>query len=335
MQAQVLCSTAELMLEQVMGTITMYCPKVDNQGLRDSLITVFLQYEVRPAPSLEGHPDLREKIQLFISGKRLEGLSEQTLKGYQMELRAFSKLAAKPAEEVTTNDIRNYLGQFRSHKISTLSGKLSVLKSFFGWLSDEEIIAKDPTKKIKPPKKEKRLPKALSVGEFELLRESYRTLRERAMVEVLYATGCRLSELAEMNRSGIDWQRMSYRVIGKGNKEREVFFSEKSFYHLRKYLMQRADNEDALFITHRKPYRRVSNRAIQREIGIIAKRTGLSKRIHPHVLRHTFATDLLNNGADLALVQALMGHDDPATTLVYTNISDERKRQAHRQYHAQ
>lgn len=335
MQTQILGSAAELMLEQVMRTITMHCPKADNQGLRDSLITVFLQYEVRPTPSLEGHPDLQEKIQLFISGKRLEGLSEQTLKGYRIELRSFSKLVSKPADEVTTNDIRNYLGQLKGQKISTISGKLSVLKSFFGWLADEEIIAKDPAKKIKPPKKEKRLPKALSVGEFELLRESCRTLRERAMVEVLYATGCRLSELARMNRSGIDWQRMSYRVIGKGNKEREVFFSEKSFYHLRKYLMQRADNVDALFVTQRKPYRRVSNRAIQREIGIIAKRTGLSKKIHPHVLRHTFATDLLNNGADLALVQALMGHEDPSTTLVYTNITDERKRQAHRQYHAQ
>jgi len=335
MQTQVLSSTAELMLEQVLSTIIMYCPNVDQYGLKSSLVNVFALYEVKPAPKPDGHPDLHEKIELFIAGKRLEGLSERTIKGYAIELRVFSRYICKPATDVTTNDIRNYLGQFKAHKISSISGKLSVLKSFFGWLANEEIIPKDPTKKIKAPKKEKRLPKALSVGELELLRENCKTLRERALLEVFYATGCRLSELAGMNRNGINWQRMSYRVLGKGNKEREVFFSEKAFYHLRKYLMTRTDNEDALFVTERKPYRRMSNRAIQREISIIAKRSGINKRIHPHVLRHTFATDLLNNGAELALVQALMGHEDPSTTLVYTNITDERKRQAHRQYHAQ
>lgn len=270
-----------------------------------------------------------------MAGKRLEGLSENTLKGYRLELRIFAEHVHKATEDVTTNDIRNYLGQFNNLKISTISGKLSALKSFFGWLAGEEIIKKDTTQKIKVPKKEKRLPKALNVEEFELLRESCKTIRERALVEVFYATGCRLSEVSGMNRSDIDWQGMSYRVIGKGDKEREVFFSHKAFYHLKKYLLQRGDNEDALFVTMRKPYRRVSNRAIQREIKIIADRSGIKKKIYPHILRHTFATDLLNNGADLASVQALLGHEDPATTMIYTNVTDERKKQVHRQYHAQ
>jgi len=335
MQTYVLSSTAELMLEQVLSSVTLFCPSVDRLGLKNSLKEIFTLYEIRPAPKMEGNSDLREKIELFLAGKRLEGMSEYTLKGYRIELNVFSRFVNKPVAEISTNDIRSYLSQFEHLKISSISAKLYVLKSFFGWLTNEEIISKDPTKKIKSPKKQKRLPKALSPGELELLRDNCKTLRERALIEVLYATGCRLSEIAGMNRSQINWQRMSYKVIGKGNKEREVYFSEKAFYHLRKYLMTRTDTEDALFVTQRKPYRRVSNRAIQREIAVIAKRAGLEKKVHPHVFRHTFATDLLNNGADLAMVQALMGHEDPSTTLVYTDITDERKRQAHRQYHAQ
>ena len=155
------------------------------------------------------------------------------------------------------------------------------------------------------------------------------------MLEVYYATGCRLSEVQKMDRDDIDYQGMSAKVIGKGKKERVVYFSHKAIYHLKKYLMRRVDQEPALFITERQPYRRLSPRGIQREVRIIADRSGIKKRIHPHVLRHTFATDLLNNGADLASVQALLGHEDPATTQIYAVVTDERKRQAHKQYHAQ
>lgn len=325
----------ELLLSQLITEIQEFFPDVDVSLAKRKFVDILSMYDIRPTKIITENPDINQKMKLFIAAKRLEGLSELTLKGYQIELRIFAQHIHKPVEEVNTNDIRTYLGQFDKLKISSISSKLSVLKSFYGWLANEEIIPKDPTKKMKAPKKEKRLPKALNVEEFELLRENCKTLRERALVEVFYATGCRLSEVSRMNRSDIDWQGMSYRVIGKGDKERKVFFSHKAFYHLKKYLMQRSDNEDALFATERRPYRRVSNRAIQREIKIIANRSGLKKSIHPHVLRHTFATDLLNNGADLAAVQALMGHEDPSTTLVYTNLTDERKRQTHKQYHAQ
>lgn len=322
-------------MSQLLTGIKELCPDVDVDLTKKKFADILSMYDIRPSKIITENPDINQKMKLFVSAKRLEGLSELTLKGYQIELRIFAKHIHRPVEEVSTSDIRIYLGQFDKLKISSISSKLSVLKSFYGWLADEEIISKDPAKKIKAPKKEKRLPKALNVEEFELLRENCKTLRERALVEVFYATGCRLSEVQGMNRSDINWQVMSAKVVGKGNKEREVFFSHKSFYHLKKYLLQRGDVEDALFVTERKPYRRVSNRAIQREFKIIADRTGIKKSIHPHILRHTFATDLLNNGADLASVQALLGHEDPATTQIYAQVTDDKKRQAHKQYHAQ
>lgn len=332
MATQVLSSTAELMLNELMGVIFASKESLDESDLKEQMAKVISHYDVKPAPIPEGHPDLREKVKLFLSGKRLEGLSDLTLSGYSIELRFMAEQIPKAANEITTADLRMYLGQFENLKASSLSKKLSVLKSFFGWLTSEDILPKDPSRKIKPPKKEIRVPKALTIEELEMIRESCETTRERALIEVMYATGCRLSEVQKMNRQDIDYQGMSIMVIGKGNKERIVYFSFKAMYHLKKYLMSRTDNEPALLITERKPYRRLSPRGIQREVKDIASRTGITKNVHPHVLRHTFATLMLNNGADLVAVQSLLGHTDPATTQIYAQINDEKRRNSHKQY---
>lgn len=278
------------------------------------------------------HPDLTEKIHMFVSTKKLEGLSPNTIRGYILELRLFSDQVKKKAQDVTAADIRVYLGSLQGRKMSTVGRKLSVLKSFFGWLTSEELIQRDPTAKLKAPKTEKRKPKALTGEEFELLRETCATDRQRAFLEVMYATGCRLSEIHQLNKKDIDYQNMSNSVIGKGNKEREVYHSWKSLFHLKKYLMTRTDDCEALFVTERKPYRRLTKRGIQREINGIAKRAGLEKTVSPHVLRHTFATMTLNNGADITAVQELLGHSSPETTLRYARISEERKREQHKKY---
>lgn len=125
---------------------------------------------------------------------------------------------------------------------------------------------------------------------------------------------------------------MSTNVIGKGNKEREVYLSFKALYHLKKYLKTRDDDCEALMITERKPYRRLSKRGIQFEIRKIAKNAGLEKRVSPHTLRHTFATLTLNNGAELVAIQELLGHSSPETTLRYARITEERKREQHKKF---
>lgn len=199
-------------------------------------------------------------------------------------------------------------------------------------MAGEEIISRDPASKLKPPKTEKRLPKALTIEELELLRESCQTVRQRAFIEILYATGCRLSEIHQLNRKDINVQSMSTNVIGKGNKEREVYLSYKAMYHLKKYLNSRTDDSEALMVSERQPYGRLSKRGIQREIKQIAKNAGLESKVSPHVLRHTFATLTLNNGAELVAVQELLGHSSPDTTLRYAKITEERKRDQHKKY---
>jgi len=315
-----------------MNTVFAFCPNADKPELQQSITAILSQYDIKPTLLLSGHPDLQQKIKLFLSGKRLEGLSPLTLKGYTNELRIFSGHVQKAASEITTADIRIYMSECSHLKTASLAKRLSILKSMFGWLANEEILARDPTKRIKPPKKEQRVPKALTIEELEMIREACITPRERALVEVLYATGGRLSEIQKMSREDIDYQAMSVLVVGKGNKERPIYFSFKAMYHLRKYLMRRTDNDPALFVSQRKPYRRLSDRGIQREVKVIADRSEVTKNVHPHIFRHTFATLLLNNGADLVAVQGLLGHSDPGTTQIYATMSDEKRKQSHHQY---
>lgn len=324
-------TAGEMLLSEVVGYISELVP-INVEEVRNRLSGIFSKYWITKVEVDEVHPDLQEKTNLFLASKKLEGLSKNTLSSYKLELKIFSEHVRKRTEDIRTADIRYYLSQFPDLKMSSISRKLSVLKSFFGWLTAEEILQRDPTAKIKAPKKEKRLPKALSIEELEMMREACKTYRQRAFLEVLYATGCRLSEVANLNKSDINYQTASCRVVGKGNKEREVYFSPKAMYHLRKYLMSRTDNEDALFITERKPYHRLSNRGIQREIKKIAMMAGITKNVSPHTLRHTFATLTLNNGAELAAVQALLGHESPATTQIYAQLTEEKKRETHKKY---
>lgn len=332
MGSQILSSTAEILLEQVMDSVSTLCPKVDKPGLLLSLTAILAQYDIKPALVPNGHPDLAAKIKLFLAGKRLEGLSSITLDSYELDLRIFAEHVHKATNDITTADIRIYLSEWGHLKISSLSKRLSVLKSMFGWLANEGVIARDPTKQIKPPRKEQRTPKALTIEELEMIREACVTPRERALIEVYYATGARLTEVQQLNRGDIDYQAMSVVVVGKGNKQRPVYFSFKAMYHLKKYLMRRMDDVDALFVTERRPYRRLSTKGIQREVKIIAGRSEVKKNVHPHIFRHTFATLMLNNGADLVAVQGLLGHVDPATTLIYSVLSDEKRKQSHKQY---
>lgn len=325
-------NASEQLLSDVVAVLSEKLPEFNAERTKSILSAVVSKYHIKKVEENEPHPDSDEKLGMFLSSKRLEGLSPITLAGYELELRIFFRYVTKRMESVTAADIRAYLGQFDHLKMSTVGRKLSVLKSFFGWLTAEEIIPRDPSARLKTPKQEKRIPKALTVAELEMLREACRTVRQRAFIEVLYATGCRLSEVFGMNRAAINNQSMSCRVVGKGNKEREVYFSFKAMYHLNRYLASRSDDCEALMVTERRPYRRLSRRGIQREIDVIAQAAGLAGKVSPHVLRHTFATLTLNNGAELVAVQELMGHSDPQTTLRYARITEERKREQHKKY---
>jgi site-specific recombinase XerD len=318
-----------------LSIVSTIAPDADMTKITHRLEEAFGNYEIERKTHVEIAQDLPEKVVMFISAKRLEGLSYNTLKDYELELRLFAAKCPLAVAQVSTAAIRSYLGGIDDVAASTIGKKLSVLKSFFAWLVGEEFILRDPTAKIKTPKTPKRLPKGLSAEHLEMVRESCVSSRERALLEIFYSTGCRLSEIANMNRSHLDTRAKSIRVIGKGDKERIVYLSFKALYHLERYLDERTDDCEALFVTDRRPHRRMRNSTIQQIVRRIASRADISTNLHPHRFRHTFATSLMDAGIDLVDLQHLLGHSSPATSLVYASVSEERKQRAHRKYHVQ
>lgn len=325
--------SSENLIFEIVRELTSNNTHLNKEQLYNSLSKIVVKYNISKTDNKHNECNLEYYISLFISAKQLDGLSKKnTLKNYNLHLSSFARFLKRNVEDITTMHIRNYLSDFQYLKPSSIATKVSVLKSFFGWLFEEEIIQKDPTRKIKSPKYNKHNPKYLDVDELEMLRDACESPRERSLVECLYATGSRLSEIQNMNISDIDFTNFAAKVIGKGNKERDVFFSLKAIHHLKKYLNSRNDDNNALFVSLRKPYGRLSPRGIQREIEQIAKRSPIKKKVTPHVLRHTFATLSLGNNMDISVISSILGHSDISTTQIYAHVTDENKKYQYKKY---
>lgn len=321
------------MLDHLLDQIMLICgPNTDKQGeVRKRLQELLNGYVIKKTSHDFHLKDTNQKLNMFLLSKKMEGLSHKTISNYKKTIQCFTEYVNKPLNQITTADIRTWLS-IRNIKISTVRYRLAVLRSFYNYLVAEEIVTVDPTRKMKSPKLEKRIPKALNNDELEVLREGCKTLREKALFEIFYATGCRISEVYGLNKTDINWQERSLIVLGKGNKERIVFIGARAAHALKKYLDSRQDNESAVFVTERGKPRRLSSRSIQLIFKIIANRVAIHKNIHPHVFRHTLATALLNHGARLEDVQDLLGHSNPSTTQIYCKVSPERRKLAYKQH---
>ena len=280
--------------------------------------------------------DIEEKVMLYLQVKKLEHYSEQTLKNYFYTLRKFESFIKKPIATVNKNDIRFFLANcYQGCRASTINSKIFCLKGFFQWLTDEEIIPKNPARLIKDTKIPKRLRKALTLQELEKLRLACETDRERALLEFIFATGCRVGEIVNVNISDIDFNTNKLKVIGKGDKQRVVYFNDKTKLYLENYLKTRKDNCPALFIYERFPYERLQKRGIEVIISNIGKKANLGKAVYPHLIRHTMATLGLQSGADITTIQHLLGHTSPCTTQTYAEQSNENLQHEYNQHFIQ
>lgn len=321
---------------RIIGKLDLLYPgQFDQAIVRQAIEEVLYSYTVEDKETLPATLDnMSDRILLYLATRKTEGLSNKTLESYGRTLGRFSRYMRKNVEDITAMDIRMYLANRSKEGIknTTLANDTDILRGFFNWLEDEEYIQRSPMRKIKTPKVEKRLREALTKEEFETLRTGAKTLRQKALLELLYSTGCRLEEIEQMKKSDIDWQRLQIRVVGKGNKERTVYINATCQVHLRKYLMSRTDDCDAIFVTERKPIKFMGRRAIQREIKKIGKQSGLKRDVYPHLIRHTFATHMLNSGMSLDILQRILGHDEPATTLIYAELDNITVENEYRKY---
>lgn len=275
-----------------------------------------------------------EKIMIFLASKKLDGKSKATLESYQRYLLQFSNFILKEPRDIDTMDIRIYLATFvrKNVKNSTMATVIFVLKSFFAWLHAEEYITRNPMMKIQATKKEKNLRKALSYEELEMLRMACESDRERAMLEFLYSTGCRLDEVVKLNKDDIGWNDDSVKVIGKGSKERIVYLNAKAKVYVWKYISTRKDVQEALFVSSKSPFNRMGNRGFEKVISLLGSRAGIKQNVFPHLIRHTTATHMLQNGASLMEVQEYLGHDSPVTTQIYAKLDREAVKNSHRKH---
>ncbi|UUV23822.1 MULTISPECIES: tyrosine-type recombinase/integrase [Lysinibacillus] len=323
------------LLNEITTVVKMASGNYDETKLALYLDDLLSTYTIETKDEIDVNESNEDLLKMYINAIKLENYSITTITNYQYELKRFINFIQKNLLRASTADIRQYLAAQAHLKSGTIATKLTIISSFFNWLVQEEMLLKNPTAKIKTPKTPKRLRDGLSIEELETVREHCETLRQRALIEVFYSTACRLNELRSLNVEDINWQDMSVVVFGKGSKERKVFLSFKALYHLKRYLKSRADDCEALFVTERRPFRRLTNRGIQFQIDKIEQAAQVSKPLTPHVMRHTFATLAMDAGIELADLQHLLGHENPATTLRYAPVSEERKRDAFKKYHVQ
>lgn len=278
--------------------------------------------------------DNLEYLKLFISSKDIEGCSKKTLKYYKEIIEKVLNTINKKVSKITTDDLRLYLSNYKEKSKcsgSSLDTIRRVLSSFFDWLEDEDYILKSPVRRIHRIKTEQVVKEVLSDEDMEKLRENCPTIRELAIVDMLYSTGIRVGELVNINISDINFQERSCIVLGKGNKEREVYFDAKAKLHLEEYLKNRTDNNSALFVAKIKPYQRLSISQIEylmRKLGEICK----IHKVHPHKFRRSCATLAIDKGMPIEQVKQLLGHTKIDTTMHYAQVKQENVKYSHRKY---
>ena len=303
------------------------------EKLKDALRISLLNYDLteRCTDIMDIDKSYIHYLQLFLIRKKTEGKSERTLKLYYMHLTKLLQYMNKPLTEISEDDLFIYLASYKKVRAVSntyLDNMRLVFSSFFGWLDAKGYISKNPTLGLEPIKVEKKIKKPFSDEELERLRRTCTQERDLALIEFLYSTGVRASELVALNRQDIDFYEKNVIVYGKGSKEREVYIKATSCMNFKNYLDNRDDNNEALFVSTRNPHERLSVAGIERILKKLGDSAGVEK-VHPHRFRRTMATNVLKKGAQLEEVKELLGHTKLDTTMIYCTISKENVKHTH------
>lgn len=300
-----------------------------------------------PKPVKVSKPDLDQHLALFLDMLWLEqGLSDNTLSAYRSDLNQYCLWLADNQlllTEVTALDITSYQGHLKNLKRAkaTSARIISALRRFYAYLQQQKLIVANPMVLVENPKLDRKLPTSLSLEQVDALLEAPNVeepieCRDKAMLELLYATGLRVTELVTLTLDQINLEQGVIRVTGKGNKDRLVPMGEQAVEHIRFYLLDARHQllnhtSDVLFPSRRG--RQMTRQTFWHRIKHYVQLAGIAGDISPHTLRHAFATHLVNFGADLRVVQLLLGHSDLSTTQIYTHVAKARLQELHQQHH--
>lgn len=297
--------------------------------LTNTMQEVAVTYEAS-TPTANG----KDALESFLTAKRIEGCSEKTLSYYQKTIEAMLSNIGKTAQQITTDDLRQYLTMYQVQRGSskvTIDNIRRILSSFFSWLEDEDFIVKSPVRRIHKVKTAKVVKDTYTDEALELMRDNCTSERDLALIDLLASSGMRVGELVTLNREDLNFNERECVVIGKGNKERLVYFDARTKIHLQNYLDHRTDGNPALFVTLKAPYHRLMIGGVETRLRELGKRLNIPK-VHPHKFRRTMATTAIDKGMPIEQVQQLLGHQKIDTTMHYAMVKQQNVKLAHRKY---
>ena len=317
-------------IEQKMASILNNEQK---EKLKEVLLYTFYNIEVTSIKD-ELVEDTIDYAKMFIAAKRIEGCSERTLNYYETTIKTMIDKLSKKVNSIETEDLRNYLSEYQAKNNCskvTIDNVRRILSSFFAWLEDEDYIMKSPVRRIHKVKATQTVKETYTDEELEEMRDACVEIRDLAMVDFLASTGVRVGELVNLDRVDIDMQERSCVVLGKGGKEREVYFDARTKIHLQNYLNSRTDNNPALFVSLLRPYDRLKVSGVEIRLRELGKKINI-KKIHPHKFRRTMATKAIDKGMPIEQVQVLLGHRKIDTTLQYAMVNQNNVRNSHKKF---
>lgn len=276
-----------------------------------------------------------EYMDMFISAKRIEGCSERTLAYYKSTIEHMLSIIVTPLRQVQTDDLRAYLSEYQSRNNcskTTVDNIRRNLSSFFSWLEAEDYIIKSPIRRIHKIRTGSKVKETLSEECIEKLRDSCLHIRDLAMIDLLYSTGIRVGELVNLNINDINFEERECVVYGKGNKQRKVYFDAKTKVHLKRYLEQRKDYSEALFVTLDSPFERLKISGVEIRLRKLGRLASLDQRVHPHKFRRSMATRAIDKGMPIEQVQKLLGHQQIDTTMHYAMVNQSNVKISHRKF---
>lgn len=327
--------------EIVMAILREMAPQLNQEQLdtlKETVRAVLSGYEVqqRETSLMRTDQNGMNYLQVFLESFRQNGKSEGTIEQYRFHLSRMLSYIGRNVQEIEDDDLIDYMHKYKQlRKVSGryLNSMRLVFNSFFRWLQRRKIIMRNPVDGLEPIKYRQVVKKPLSPEELERVRCACERERDLAIVEFLYSSAVRVSELTQLNREDIRWESDDVMVLGKGNKEREVYLNARAHYHLKLYLDSRTDDNPALFVSTRAPHERLTKAGVEHIVGEIGRMAGV-ENVHPHRFRRTAATDLLRMGMPIEQVQELLGHVKIETTRIYCTVTREQVRASHRRYMA-
>ena len=270
----------------------------------------------------------------FLAAKRVEGCSVKSLRYYESTLKNMLYALDQHVKHITTDNMRQYLDDYQKNGSA---GKVKIdnirriLSSFFSWLEEENLIIKSPMRRIRKVKTGTTVKETYSDEALEIMRDNCETIRDLAIIDLLASTGMRVGELVNINRADIDFYNRECVVIGKGDKERLVYFDARSKIHLWNYLESRTDENPALFVSLQKPHDRLQISGVEIRLRELGRKLNIPK-VHPHKFRRTLATMAIDKGMPIEQVQQLLGHQSVDTTLQYAMVNQSNVKNSHRKY---